>query len=456
METTAYTTLILLILGFFLQFRMYKSKFLLHPSFWFFVIWILSLISLIIYLSAGLNYIIIYEDLLTELLNYVSFTVLCLLFVSLLSFRKVKNSHVNWDPVFDSDRFRILSIIIFVFTVLNFFLNSGFNIVENRENAVLQSKSISSGGSISPVQMLFNLIIDLNIPMIIFSGYFICKEYVKNDFKISSLELFYFLPFITGIIKTLGVGGRAYMISTLFFFVLGFYLALFGLKTDINKILKQVVGYGLILFFLFSVYSTYVEMTREKSHSQVVTLIEQRWESYPMLKPFAGILQYLTDHFAGYQARRIDSATPELEMGQISLSGFTMFSIPVFSQLAGAPISIQNTFNLKQPDYTKAHFELESSGAEWIGATATIYFLFYDDFGYKGTFFAILIFVVITQFIFVSVFNNQKTSFLSILPITLVYYVWFTTIFSHSIVGNWMASYLFSFIIVDIAGRFNL
>jgi hypothetical protein len=456
MEATAYTTLFLLILGFVLQFRMYKSKFLLHPSFWFYVIWILSLTSLITYLIAGFNYIIIYEDLLVELLNYISFTVLSLLFVSLLSFRRIKQDYVTWNPVIDSDRFKTLSIVIFIFTVINFLLNSGFNIVENRENAVLQSRSISSGGSISPLQMLFNLIIDLNVPMIIFSGYFICKEYVRNNFKISPLEIYYFLPFITGLIKTLGVGGRAYIIQTLFFFVLGFYLALFGLKTDITKILRKLPQYGIILFLLFSVYSTFVEVTREKSHTQVITLIEQRWESYPWLKPFAGILQYMTDHFAGYQARRVDTATPELEMGQITLSGFTMFNIPVFSQLAGTPISIQSTFNLKQPNYVRAHFELESSGADWVGATTTIYFLFFDDFGYKGTFIAIFIWVLITQLIFNNVFHSQKSSFLSILPITLIYYVWFTTIFSHTIVGNWMASFLFSFIIVDIIARYRL
>jgi hypothetical protein len=143
-------------------------------------------------------------------------------------------------------------------------------------------------------------------------------------------------------------------------------------------------------------------------------------------------------------------------MGQISLSGFTMFKVPVFSQLAGSPVSIQSTFNLKEPNYIRAHYELESSGGPWLGATATIYYLLYDDFGYKGTFIAIFIFVLISQLIFNNVFNSEKTSFLSILPLMLIYYVWFTTIFSHTILGNWMASFLFSFIIVDIIARFRL
>jgi hypothetical protein len=456
MEASAYFVLILLIIGFTLQFIMYKTRFLLHPSFWFYVIWIASLTSFIIYLAAGMDYIVIYEDLIIELLRYVSFTVLSLIFVSFLSFRKVRSNHVNWNPVFDIDHFKILTIIIFIFTVLDFFLNGGFNLVENRENAALQARAISSGGSISSIQMLFNTVTDLNRPMLIFSGYFICNEYALHNYKISSLKIFYFLPLITGLIRTLSVGGRAGMIATLFFFVLGFFLALFGLRTNISKILRKLPQYGLILFLLFSVYSTFLEATRERSHTQVISLIESRWGDYPLLKPFAGILQYMTDHIAGYQARRIDSTTPELEMGQISLSGFTMFKVPVFSQLAGTPISIQSTFNLKEPSYIKTHYELESSGAEWVGATATIYYLLYDDFGYTGTFIAIFILVLISQLIFNNVFNSQKTSFLSILPITMVYYIWFTTIFSHNLVGNWMASFLFSSIIVDIIARFKL
>jgi hypothetical protein len=455
MEATAYSVLILLIIGFTLQFVMYKARFLLHPSFWFFVIWIMSLTSLIIYLIAGFDYIIIYEDLVRELLGYVSFTVLSLIFVSFLSFRKVRSNHVNWNPVFDIDYFKILTIIIFIFTVINFFFNGGFNLVENREKSALQGKAIAYGASISPIQMLFNTVMDLNLPMLIFSGYFICKEYVRNNYKISSLKIFYFLPPFTGLIRTLSTGGRAGMISTLFFFVLGFSLALFSLRTNISKILRKLPLYGLILFLLFSVYSTFVETTRERSHTYVASLIEKRWEDYPLLKPFAGILQYMTDHIAGYQARRADSITPELEMGQISLSGFTMFKVPVFSQLAGSPVSIQSTFNLKEPNYVRAHYELESSGGPWLGATATIYYLLYDDFGYIGTFIAIFVLVLISQLIFNNVFNSQKTSFLSILPITLVYYIWFTTIFSHSLLGNWMASFLYSFIIVDIVGRLN-
>jgi oligosaccharide repeat unit polymerase len=453
MEASAYFVLILLIIGFTLQFIMYKTRFLLHPSFWFFVIWISSITSFLIYLSAGMDYIVVYEDLVIELLKYISFTVLSLLFVSLLSFRKIRNNHVNWNPVFDIDHFRILTIIILIFTVSNFFLNGGFDLVKNRENASLQAQAISTGGSVSAVQMLFNLVTDLNVPMLIFSGYFICKEYVRNGYKISSLRIYYLFPFLTGLIRTLSVGGRAGMIDTLLYIFLGFVLALFGLKTDISRVLRKLPLYGLMLFLLFSVYSTFVETTRERNQTQVISLIESRWANYPLLKPFAGILQYMTDHIAGYQARRVDSTTPELEMGQISLSGITMFKVPVFSQLAGMPISIQSAFNLKEPNYIKSHYELESSGATWIGATATIYYLLYDDFGYKGTFIAIFILVLISQLIFNRVFNREKTSFLSILPITLIYYIWFTTIFSHTIIGNWLASFLFSFIIVDIIGR---
>jgi hypothetical protein len=285
------------------------------------------------------------------------------------------------------------------------------------------------------------------------SGYFICKGYAQNGSKIYLQKKYYFLPFLTGIVNTIAIGGRAGITSTLLFIVVGIGLGLFGLKSDTKKILKKFAKYGIIIFFSFSIYATAVNLIREKAWSYNLT--EANWANHPWLRPFGGILQYLTDHYVGYQLRRVDSITPQLEAGQISLSGFTMFKIPVFSQIAGAPICIQSTFNLYEPSSIKDHYDRVAEGFEVAGATATVYYLLYDDFGYKGTYFAIFIFSLITQMIFNNVFNSHKTSFLSILPITLVYYLWFSTIFSHNIVGNWIAPYLYSFLAVDIIGRFK-
>jgi hypothetical protein len=158
----------------------------------------------------------------------------------------------------------------------------------------------------------------------------------------------------------------------------------------------------------------------------------------------------LTDHYPGYQLRRVDSISPELGWGQTSLSGITMLSIPVVSQLLGTPVSIQNIFNLKSPNIVLSTLQLQSSGSLWTNTTATMYFNLYQDFGYWGTFLAIFIFVVITQRIFNNVFIKKRIYFFSILPITLTYYIWSQTIFSHVILGNWMSGFIYTFLLADI------
>jgi hypothetical protein len=456
MELIAYITLLVLITGLIIHIFLYEARSILHPSFWFFIIWIISLTSFIIFITLGLDYIIFYEDLLIELFLFIIFTVICFVFFSLLSFKSIKRNFIRWSPVFDYNLFRNVSFAIFIIAALNFVINSGFNLVENREAEILRSRAYELNRSISKMQILYNLIIGINRPLLILSGFIVCKEFAKNGFKLSLNRFYFFFPLMTGIIETLASGGRAGITETFLFFILGFNFGLFGMRTNVNLILRKIVVYGILLFVMFSLYSTSVTVLREQNQSHVPTGTETRWMNKPWLKPFAGILQYLTDHYPGYQLRRTDSITPELEMGQISLSGFTMFKIPVFSQLAGSPISIQSIFNLYEPNVAKAHLDRETGGFLWSGATATVYYPLYDDFGHRGTFIAIFVFVLVSQIIFNNVFKKPKVSFISILPLALIYFLWFNTIFSHTIIGNWMASYLYSFAIIDFIGWFNL
>jgi hypothetical protein len=395
-----------------------------------------------------LKYIIFEEELLIELFKYISFTALSFIIVSLFNQNKVNQSFVIWDPVLSLQLFKILSITILIITTIGFILNAGFNLVANREQMMLEEQSIALGGkSLSPVQMLSNIFASLNKPLLIFSGYIICKEYANNNLKISALKLYYFYPFLSGTISTLAIGGRSGITTTLMFLFVGFALAICSLKTDTTGILKKIMKYGLIFFILFSVYSTSVNIIREGGASQSLT--EARWGPYPWLKPFAGILQYLTDHYVGYQLRRIDTVTPQLELGQISLSGITMFKVPILSQLTSTPLSIQNAFNLYEPIIIGA----ASEDKLWTNVTGTVYLVLFDDFGYTGTYIAIFLFVLITQSAFNNAFRRQRRSFITLLPFVLIYLIWFTTIFSHVIIGNWMSLYIYSFLIIDVIGR---
>ena len=88
----AYGSLIILCVTLFVQYLKYGAKSILHPTFWFFLVWIFSIISFLIYISIGFTFIIIYPDLIKELFVYIDFTCIC---VALLGWRKAVKINQN-------------------------------------------------------------------------------------------------------------------------------------------------------------------------------------------------------------------------------------------------------------------------------------------------------------------------------------------------------------------------
>jgi oligosaccharide repeat unit polymerase len=457
MEVYAYITLLILIVGFFLQFKFYGAKYFLHPSFWFFAIWILSVISFIIYISVGLTFIIFDRSLLEELFVYLSFTALCVLIVSVFSYKKIRSKPVSWTPKFSEDHFKAISTFILLVTVVFFIIGSGFDMVKNREQLINSERAIAlQGGNLPFLQMVYNIILGINLPMLILSGFYIGKIYYNRYVKKSKgkFDKYYFYPSIVAILGTISMGGRAGIFTSLLFLTMGILLALLKYRDVTTKLLSRFLKYGIVIFILFSVFITYVNIIREGGNANYVQSVV-RWNEYPALQPFSGLLQYLTDHYPGYQLRRIDSTPVKPRLGQTSLSGITMFSIPVLSQLMGTPISIQNAFKLDAPNTVLRSQERKKAGAMWVNTTATVYFNLYEDFGYVGTFIVIFIFVIISQITFNSVFLKKRVSFLAILPLTITYFLWSQSIFSHVIIGNWTTAFIYPFILADIIGSYK-
>ncbi|MDR3668335.1 MAG: O-antigen ligase [Ignavibacteriaceae bacterium] len=456
MELYAYSTLLILIFGFILQFKYYGVKYFLHPSFWFFLIWILSVISFIIYISVGLTYIIFDHYLIEELFVYVSFTALCFIIASSFSYKKLKNNSAKWIPKFSEEHFRIIATTILIVSLISFVVGSGFDFNKNREIMVNQTRSAVFNKTAPTVLGIISSVLwGLNLPMLILSGYYIGNSYylrfnkkLKRKFK-----KYYFYPFITSVISTIIMGARAGVVASLIFMIFGISLALSRYNDVSIKLLSKMAKYALIVFLAFSIFATYINVIRERSNISNSNTV-MRWSPYPILKPFSGLLEYMTDHYPGYQLRRVDSMPKEPRLGQVSLSGITMFSVPIASQLLGTPVSIQNVFDLYAPNIIIRSSDLMRTNALWESTTATVYLLLYEDWGYWGTFIAIFIFVIITQLIYNNIFRKKKVTFLSILPLTLVYFLWSQTIFSHVILGSWMTAYIYPYLVADIISNY--
>jgi hypothetical protein len=173
------------------------------------------------------------------------------------------------------------------------------------------------------------------------------------------------------------------------------------------------------------------------------------------MKPVYGILEYSIFHYQGYQWRRIDSTTPELEMGQTTFSFITDFSLPVVSQIMGERITIQKEFNLKDVDPVRNSTRVADLNLPGSSITATVYYILYDDFGYYGVFIITFFFVGFTQKLYRNVFIHSNSNFWSVILFIAVYDLWTKTIFSHQLSGSWFNAFLYPVLFIEIVNYLN-
>lgn len=440
-------TLIILILTLILQYKRYGIKVLLHPSVFYLIIWILSIVSFEFFLIMNATFLIIKEDILDELFIFISFTSISFIFWGLRSQKKIKQKVVRIQLFIPYNFFKYLSIAFFITSLINL-LSVGFNVAENR--AIYVSNNFDfyiKGGRLSIWQIIIGVISTLNLPFTIYSGWIIIKNFISRNRKIN---LIYFLPLASTVLNVVSSGGRAGMFSSFSFFVLGLLLGLFTFKVNYRKIIKTILIYGLIVFFSLSLYSTYVSKQRTMQSgyyrvSYFISLIEHQ----PILKIFGGIFEYLVFHYQGYQWRRVDQSITQLEYGQNTFAFITNYKIPVISQLLDKNLSIQNLFNLKSPDVIGETLYNTSLNFPSPTITATVYFILVKDFGFYGTLAITFIFVGFSQKLYERLFLKNSKGFLAIILFIAVYWLWMNTIFSHHLLSTWFNGIFYSALLIE-------
>lgn len=443
----AIATLIILILSLFVQYKRYGLKLILHPSSYFLLMWILSILSFLALETAGFS-LIYYDAYLNELMIFVSFTSLCFIFVGFRSSIPIKRKPVKLNLFIPEKIFRIFVIIFFISSIVNLF-QTGFNVAENRR---LTNEMVFQMNERGIIGLITGVISMLGLPFIVYSGWKVGKLYMK---KKSKIDYIYFLPLITGFVDTFRSGGRSGIVSTMILFLLGFFLTFFSYNyISYKDRFFPLLKYFVVFFLLFSSYSTFVSISRSSDDSvgsndktEIVSLFEY---SYPNLKIFSGLAEYFVFHYQGYQWRRDDSSSDKLEWGQNTFAFITNFNIPVLSQLSGQNISIKEIFNLKDTDPVKLtikNFEEDKIGAS---ITATVYYVLFQDFGFYGTLIMIFLFVFFSQMIFEKLFQKENRGFFSIIIYLAVYRLWMQTFFHHHLAGAWFNSYLYPILIIEL------
>ncbi len=443
----AWFSAVLQLIALILQFLKYGYKSFLHPAFWFMTVWFASFLSFILYIFLGFTFIIFNVSDVLELIMYVDFTTLCVLAVGWLNSYKVKSTPMKFQFLINEKLLKYLSIVIFLIVLYNWF-KSGSDIVTNRMDAGAEMRQNQKMVSkIGVVTLLFNVAKSANLVLLTYTSYHITKAILNNS--LTKIKYYYFLPTISMILGTIVNGGRAGVIYALIYFSTGLFITLSSLVNNQKLLLKKMSGIILIALVAFSFYSTLINQLRAEKEEYDPSY--EKWKEYPALMPISGIVQYLTDHYPGYQLRKEDSVTPQLEMGEKTFSFILFYNIPFISQLFNSPIGIASYYNLKLPESV----ELGSRGLEWENTTATIYLSLYDDFGYYGTFFAIFIFCILTEYFFVRFVKAENNQYLlSMFPFAIFLYLWTQSIFSHHTVGSWMGSIFYQYLILDILNYF--
>lgn len=438
-----YLSLFIIVATLFLQYLKYGVKFILHPTFWFFLVWIFSIISFLIYIEIGFTFIIIYPDLIKELFVYIDFTCICVAILGWRKAGKINQNLVQFNLTINEKLIKYISLLIFIVVLVNTFQSSN-DIVANREmGAELMKKRTDQVGKTGLMFVLKNVALNMNLPLLVYTSYHIIKKYVtKSEIK---LGYYYYLPLISMILTTVINGGRAGIISAAILFSQGTFIALFSDLLAIRPKFKKLLIPIVVFAISFTLYSTLINQLR--SEKTEVDHTTEKWEEFPILKPFSGIIQYLTDHYPGYQLRRVDSVTPEEDYFGKTFTFVKNASIPFITQFFGTSISLESIFHLGRNDVAK----VDLSDLEWSNTTATVYLVLYDDFGYYGTFVAIFIFALVTQFFFERFYlKNHKTYISTIFMYTMLIYLWSNSIFSHHISDNWLLTFYYYFLMVDL------
>jgi len=154
-------------------------------------------------------------------------------------------------------------------------------------------------------------------------------------------------------------------------------------------------------------------------------------------------------HYQGYQWRRKDMVTSELELGQKTFNFITAFNIPVISQLFRKNVSLENIFHLKHEDNVTRTMESKELGLPGFSITATVYLILFDDFGFYGVFIITFLFVGFTQKLYRDLFLKNHNDFWSIILFIAVYKLWMATFFNHHLTGAWFNTYLYPILIIE-------
>lgn len=424
MNLILYSQLLLIatILLLFVMWKKYGVRTILHPFSIFLVTWLPTFIAIPLFSAMDVSVYFFNEGAVYTLLSFYLFNLL-IIYLSFYVFPvNAKRKILNIKLEAPQQLFNWLTIILLVVNVLKIIL-SGFSsdITSNREMEVDVAIQINQTGRSSMLYSLFSIINSLLTPLLIISSKNILKKFMYGSrFNLSIYDI---IPFSIILTNTVLGGGRAGIISALIYLIFGAIL-FYNYQVPLRLFAKKVILFVIILFSLFSLYSTFVadkraERTGNTNYNYVI--------KNDNLSFLNGVMEYSFWHVLGFQFRMLDTYSEEPDgLGGNTFGFLTNITLPLASQF-GMNNNLGSLLGIE--DVKKGAVDQ----AENI--TATVYFNLYDDLGLYGTFVAILIFTLFTQYLFRWLINGRIRHIIALTFYIFVFGLWRSSWFNH-VVGS--------------------
>lgn len=402
--------------------KVWQWKALVHPGLYFSGIWLVSVISEWYLLAVG-KAVLIDQNLIDELNIYAAFTSLMFL---MFAFNGRKYACGDFRiSIVKSGRKYINYLYLCLFVIVADFIIKGatFSFGLNRQNTVGDMAHITNAAT--PIDAVFSILISPIIYFTIFAGIEVAKYFTKSS-QFNFSKLIISLPFVITFINALIIGGRNPIAISIKHYLWGIGLGVSAYLVT-KKVRRKIIRFAFLVVIAFSLFSTVVAIQRQEVFGYSKTEVQ---EESKIVSAFSGIMDYMSAHYWGYQLRRNDVSSGEnLEYGVCTFYGLGNLYIP-FSGFLGIKGNLWEWFGVK---YTPN--EVYMSGVEGFYTTSTIYSLLVRDFGVKGTYFAIIFLVLITQLIFVHLHRYEHRTALSLIPIIIVLTYWSSSNFNSGMPG---------------------
>lgn len=450
----AIITIAFLIITLIVIWKTYNLKSLLHPGLYFSVLWIICISSFTLLTFSLEQKNLYFPNHVNELNSFVLFTSLCFLLFSKMGIRAIKKNSSRWHVLDFQSLFGFFAIASLLSAIAFFILRKpGFDFSEARNLNVEIETAFFYGEKSQTLLLTINgIFLSTNIILGIYSGFIIGELYRKNQ-KINISKLLLIIPIFTQILIMLTVGGRIDLINIIRAYVFGLGISI---SNGISKqILKKLMIYAIIFILVFSTYSNLNYKNRVGNYFDQNMLYTKN----AILRQFSSIIEYFNSVYIGYQLRRYDFVTDKLEYGEKTFASMLFFKIPFSAVLRLKKASIGEFLGLEEYSMKKMFLDLQSRNSLYFSNVSSIYLLFYDDYGYIGTFLLILFLVWLTQKIYIRWFISSNRSFLSIYFLFLFFWLWSNSImdpvFAHGIFRDSLFSILLIQIFLYIIIRYN-